>query len=169
MEALRLKYASELESGPDDLGVPSNTKSDVIRISGKDVEEVGFDKIRTEMANLQALRVVILDTLCISRPQARGTDLSIRVERSEQGYSHDVQDTSPNIVELDLSCNLFEEWNEIVDICKQLQDLRSLKLNGNRFRSLSNALFDQAMPFASLRSLGLDNTLLSWEQVCHIL
>jgi len=172
VEAIRLKYASDLEREQPNPNGSLDTTNDVIRISGKDVEEVGFDKIRAEMANLQALRVVILDTLCMCRPQARRPSVFRQDESQEQEYTRDVQDTSPNIVDLDLSCNLFEEWNEAVEICRQLRGLRSLQVNGNRFRSLSSGLFNVPLditPFTSLKSLGLDNTLLSWDQVCRIL
>lgn len=37
-----------------------------IQISGKTVEEVGFDKIFTELRKIEELKVVVLDQLCVS-------------------------------------------------------------------------------------------------------
>lgn len=170
VEAIRLKYASEGDGAPACASRTQDIRGEAIHIGGKEVEEVGFDKIRAEMSNLQALRIVILDSLCVSRPGARKTATSLEGVDAESGYTLDVENTSPKIVELDLSRNLIEEWDEIIDVCRQLPELRSLKVDGNRFRSVSSSVLNislNARPFASLRSLGLDNTLLSWDQVCR--
>jgi hypothetical protein len=137
VEALKAKYASE---AVDDTDVQliyarqDNTKDPLaqhnrpIRISGKEVEEVGFDKIRKQLANLQELRIVILDGLCIARPIAR-----LKGRRKEDGTEvwpedlSDVKDACPKTTELDLSRNLFEEWREVASICEQLERLKSLR------------------------------------------
>jgi len=169
VEAIRLKYASELVNTISSCESVSDNHDEIIRIGGKEVEEVGFDKIRTEMADLQALRIVILDSLRVSRPQLRKLHQSYTRDAVEQDTGQDVLKASPNIVELDLSRNLFEDWDEITDICRQLYNLRSLKVDGNRFQNIGNPSTDIALtspPFALLKTLSLDSTLLSWEQVC---
>lgn len=83
-------------------------------ISGKKVaEEVGFDKIRAQLAQLHELKIVLVDGLqvnCAERPDRR------------------IRDVCPKIAELDLSRNLFESCIEIIHICGELSNLRTLKL-----------------------------------------
>lgn len=137
VEALKAKYASEGFEDPDVKIIyerQDNSKDHLahqnrpIRISGKEVEEVGFDKIRKQLANLKELKIVILDGLCMSRPVARATG-----RREEDGPDvwptdlTDIKESCPKTIELDLSRNLFEEWREIASICEQLEKLRSLR------------------------------------------
>lgn len=127
LEALHEKYASGLvqsrqarEAGVvvDDHGVESS-----IQISGKVVEEVGFEKIRKQLAALHELQIVILDNLCIRGLLPQDVDSSRREEELRK-----IPDTCPKVVELDLSRNLIRRWGEVEDICSQLKSLRSLKL-----------------------------------------
>jgi tubulin-specific chaperone E len=85
-----------------------------IEISGKIVEEVGFDKIRRKLAQVSDLKIVILDGMLIAVPFA-GDEVSIK-------------ETCPKITELDLSRNLFDRIDVVVDICRELEALRSLRL-----------------------------------------
>lgn len=116
LDALRKKYVSNEIVG-------SALSEDQIRISGKTVEEVGFEKIRKQLAILQELRFVILDGLCIagieSYPGAKTLNGCPQIERE-----------ALSIIELDLSRNLLEEWSDVVGICCILRSefLRSLKL-----------------------------------------
>jgi hypothetical protein len=138
VEALKAKYASEDFEDPDvqivfetqrHQDVPKGRGSLVksnqpIRISGKEVEEVGFDEIRKQLAELSELKIVILDKLCMERPIAR---LTRGVHEWVRGLT-DVKDACPKVVELDLSRNLFEEWREVASICEQLDKLWSLRV-----------------------------------------
>ena len=95
-----------------------------IRISGKEVEEVGFDKIRKKLAELSELKIVILDGLCMERPE-------VRLKEGDEGWVEgltDVKDACPKAMELDLSRNLFEEWREVVSVCEQLDRLWNLRV-----------------------------------------
>jgi hypothetical protein len=99
-----------------------------IKFSGKVAEEVGFDKIRKQLAQLGELRVVILDGLRMWRPE-------VRVKKSDgregEGWgvdAKDVREACPKAVELDLSRNLFEEWREVASICEGLEKLRNLRV-----------------------------------------
>lgn len=135
-EALRHKYASEdaplsipLQSSQQD----SVDSSQMIRISGKEVEEVGFDKIRRQLADLQELRVVILDSMRLSRPIPLPLRISLAAAADvhQSGLDellHDAQATCPRITELDLSRNLLEQWVEVLSIYCQLDHLRSLRV-----------------------------------------
>ena len=102
-EALEKKYAS---SSAEECAATATE----IHISGKTVEEVGFEKIRQQLAELQELRIVVLDGACIATVES---DL-------------DKQDLE--IVELDLSRNLLESWSDVLLICSSLQHLQLLKL-----------------------------------------
>ena len=134
VQALKFKYASEENEDdfqdPDVKEVfnhqpPSKTPTvqpKPILFNGKLAEEVGFNKIRAQLAQLSELRIVILDGLCMHRPEARGNGWA------EEGEKSDVRGACPKAVELDLSRNLFEEWREVTGICEQLRELRSLRV-----------------------------------------
>ena len=87
------------------------------------MEEVGFEKIRQQLAELQELRVVVLDGACIAEVES------------------DLEKQNLKIIELDLSRNLMEDWREIMAICNSLRCLRSLKLEYVRHVSVRGQLF----------------------------
>lgn len=95
-----------------------------IEISGKVVEEVGFDKIRKQLAELQELRIVLLDGL-------RVVGVLASYEQAQISHNEEAQkigETCPKITELDLSRSLLSRWRDVWDICDQLKHLRKLKL-----------------------------------------
>lgn len=148
VEAVKEKYASA--------AVPEE-HSEVVRISGKDVEEVGFDKDRRRLANLQELRVIVLDDMCIGEDVANPTALA-----------EGVRDTCPKCVELDLSRNLFESWTEIWSIVIQLPALSSLRINGNRFvREHSSAQMAPVVVLSTVGILSMDECLFDFHTVCN--
>lgn len=176
--ALKAKYASEDFEDPDVeiVFVGSERrpvkKSQPIRFSGKEAEEVGFDKIRKQLANLHELRIVILDGLCMSRPIAR-----LRERKNTDDACvwpdnlTDIKDACPKTIELDLSRNLFEEWREVASICEQLDRLLSLRVDGTRFRDSTiteNEKKRFLKVFANIKTLKLEDTLLSWEELANI-
>jgi len=122
LQAVHAKY------GPED---PTNLakSANQIEISGKVVEEVGFDKIRQQQAQLHELKIVLVDGMRIT-----GTQYDIRM------YAP-ITIVCPKIVELDLSRNLFEHFGGIVEIIRDLGDLRKLRVKYVKaliFRSPSN-------------------------------
>lgn len=102
------KYASEFEERQS--GVVFDKE---IQISGKTVYEVGFDKIRAQLAQLGDLKIVLVDGMGIDTAEIPGKS---------------VRDVCPKITDLDLSRNLFESCKEIIRICGELDNLRSLRL-----------------------------------------
>jgi len=96
------------------------TSARLVEISGKVVEEVGFDKIRKLLARVEDLKIVILDSMRIVSAVGGGDD--------GRFGAMTVAETCPKIVELDLSHNLFVDFSPLVDVCSQLPDLRSLRL-----------------------------------------
>ena len=139
MEAIRKKYASDCTS---------TNEGGTIHISGKEVKEVGFEKIRQQLADFQALRIVLVDQLCVASNAA-------------------VADLCPDIQELDLSRNLFETIETVLEIAGQLDQLESLRIDGNRFERIKDHRpLPSLLGVASLSFLSLDDTLLKWYEVC---
>ncbi|KAF2496047.1 tubulin-specific chaperone-like protein E [Lophium mytilinum] len=180
VEALRHKYASEDFEDSDTEIVYVRTdklkkapaRDKPIKISGKEVEEVGFDKIRKQLADLNELKIVLLDGLRMSRPVA---SLKERLEATGEATwpeaLTDIRETCPKIIELDLSRNLFEEWREVASICEQLDKLKSLRVDGNRFRDISLTETDQARcisAFKNIKALKLEDTFLSWRDITRL-
>jgi len=116
LEALRKKYASGNETS-DQAG-----SEDEIRISGKRVKEVGFEKIRRQLANLQELQVVILDG------NTPIVDTAAKEPISTESLPYGIDACNLTISELDLSRNLLETWEDVVAICAPLIYLRCLKI-----------------------------------------
>lgn len=95
-----------------------------IEISGKVVEEVGFDKIRRQLAELQELRIVLLDGLRVV-----GVLPSYEQDQdSDSDAARQIGLTCPKIIELDLSRSLLSRWSDLWQICNQLKHLKRLKL-----------------------------------------
>ncbi|KAI9932956.1 hypothetical protein MW887_009208 [Aspergillus wentii] len=147
LEALHEKYALEFEQG--DLA-----QQDLIEISGKVVEEVGFDKIRKKLAELHELKIVILDGFCIAGILAHED------EEQRDGACKEIGRTCPKITELDLSRNLLTRWVDVMDICGQLKQLKQLKLIGNRLGPV-----EEGLRFEGITDLHIDETLLSWDEI----
>ncbi|KAI1488268.1 Thioesterase/thiol ester dehydrase-isomerase [Biscogniauxia mediterranea] len=143
VQAIQEKYTAELVS------------SAAIRFSGKVAEEVGFEKIRRKQAQLSELKYVVLDGMCIVSAYKDG-DASII-------------ETCPKLIELDLSRNLFQTVGAVVPICSELVSLRSLRLNGNRFQNIlgDSALHGAEESLRSIKDLGIEETLMSWQEMCH--
>lgn len=100
-----------------------NERSSTIVISGKEVDEVGFDVISRRQAAWSALTIVSLDGLRIRNLYAN--PLSI-----QQNYEEELRALYSGLEweELDLSRNLFADWDEITRICRYLKYLKVLKL-----------------------------------------
>lgn len=81
---------------------------------------MGFEKIARQQAQLQNLRIVVLDDLLVRG--YKSDDIT-----HENGLDNIVE-TCPNITELDLGRNLFESLSEVSEICDRLPNLKTLKL-----------------------------------------
>ncbi|KAI0154830.1 Thioesterase/thiol ester dehydrase-isomerase [Xylariaceae sp. FL1272] len=142
--ALQDKYTAELLS------------TNAIQFSGKVAEEVGFEKIRKKQAKLSELRYAVLD----------GTRIATVYEKGDPS----IAETCPKVVELDLSRNLFTRVGTVTKICAELPSLRNLRLNGNRFQDVlkDEDRNENGNHFQSIYELGLEETLLTWEEMVHI-
>lgn len=110
MEAVERKYATEEVDRRDELALK---RQELQMAGGKIAYEVGFDKIRAQLAQLNELKVVIVDGMKVARAETE---------------EKKIREVCPKIVELDLSRNLFQSWEEIIKICAELDNLRSLTL-----------------------------------------
>ncbi|CAE7012373.1 hypothetical protein CFE70_002213 [Pyrenophora teres f. teres 0-1] len=169
VQALKHKYASEQEEedfrDPDVHVVFNHQPPKTVSFNGKPAEEIGFDKIRKQLAQLEELKIIILDGLCMVRPEARGSSWM------DGGEKRDIADACPKAVELDLSRNLFEDWREVAAICEQLPGLRSLRVDGTRFHNITLSPAEQTRclhAFKGITSLKLEDTLLPWTDLAQL-
>ncbi|KAI1933074.1 hypothetical protein LOZ66_006602 [Ophidiomyces ophidiicola] len=160
LEALHGKYVDpNVVDPPSGHGASKASAADQpIEISGKIVEEVGFEKIRKQLAALQELKIVILDGMRIRGVLVEDQGDTLRSEELQN-----IKETCPKIIELDLSRNLLQDWKEVADICEQLDELRCLKLNGNRFASI-----DSETLLRGVSELFLEGTLLTWDEMSKL-
>lgn len=139
LEALREKYASEFleqelaRQQQQQQSHRGDLLHDSIEISGKVVEEVGFDKIRKKLAALQELKIVLLDGMRVAGLLAgagagiSGAEGDLSLEERDKAC-REIGETCPKITELDLSRCLLSRWRDVADICGSLERLRVLKL-----------------------------------------
>lgn len=100
-----------------------------IRISGKIVEEVGFEEKRLQLAVLQNLKVAVLDGLCIAGVESTPQEGDILRHWSLPPSSKSgTSPKKPTISLLDLSRNLLERWVDVESICNELKSLRTLQV-----------------------------------------
>lgn len=101
LDALRKKYA------PSDLD--ELTDKGAIKISGKTVEEVGFEKISQQLANLHELRIVVLDGLCIHGILPQRNDAYIDNGKQESREIEESRTGEPQNQEWKLALRELEE------------------------------------------------------------
>ncbi|KAL4932139.1 putative tubulin-specific chaperone [Aspergillus undulatus] len=160
LEALREKYANDQARADAGKG-----KEKPIKFKSKIAEEVGFDKIRRQLAELEELKIVLLDGLRVTgvlpHLNSHSQELESSTGREEiEKARAEIERTCPKIVELDLSVNVLTRWRDVADICEPLKRLRLLRLSGNRFGNV-----EEGLHLDGVEELHLDDTLLPWEQV----
>lgn len=118
LEALREKYASN---------DPLNVGERAIEISGKVVEEVGFEKIRRLQAVLQDLKIVLVDGQCLA---GLGSTPWTGEDEPHDWKDNilEVEETCPNVRELNMSRSLLESFKDIIGICRALPKLRMVTI-----------------------------------------
>ncbi|KAG9232921.1 tubulin-specific chaperone E [Amylocarpus encephaloides] len=121
-------------------------------ISGKVAEEIGFDKIRKQQAQLHKLTIVLVDGFRIN---------------SAESEDHTIRETCPRIVELDLSRNTLEDFEVVVQICGELDNLNSLRLNNNKFSRYKNGL-QIRKEFDSINQLELKEMYVPFSEIVRI-
>ncbi|GBE81694.1 RNI-like protein [Sparassis crispa] len=117
-----------------------------------EVEAVGLDKIRGNLANLERLREVSLDDEGVS-----SADPPWAIRR-----------TCPGIRGLDMSKNLIPTWDIVASIVTELPLLQRLALNQNRLRPPQD-IHLAAAAFRALRELQLSSTMTTWEEMQEVI
>uniref|UniRef100_A0A368UKI2 CAP-Gly domain-containing protein n=1 Tax=Glycine max TaxID=3847 RepID=A0A368UKI2_SOYBN len=110
LESLESRYKSESTKDEDDDMFVLSTSNQ--RVS---VQLLGKDKIHDKLSRLEELTSVSLSYMGISSP----------------GIASHINNTVPNIKELDLTGNLLSEWKDVGTICEQLPALRTINLSNN--------------------------------------
>lgn len=152
LEAIEHKYGAE----PHANGSIHNGDAP-IEISGKTVEEIGFQKIKDQQSQLSALKIVLIDELNVK--SLRRQDQSLEKARRE------LLDTCPRISELDLGWNPLETWQDIAEISAALPNLKILKASGLRLRSFDLLTSTSDHAFDKVEELHLNENLLSPQQL----
>ncbi|RMZ79222.1 hypothetical protein DV738_g3466, partial [Chaetothyriales sp. CBS 135597] len=165
LEALKFKYGSNTTTSSDkDLGGVDHSEVEIVHISGKAVEEIGFDKVQKQLSDFEALQIVLLDGLQVTGLVGRkGEDASSSSETTTESAAQDFAATCPNINEVDLGWNLIEDWQVIAETCSYLAKLQILKASGLRLKSLETA--DTVGAFARVQELQLNESLLTPDQL----
>ena len=156
LEAIKFKYAPVANrdgNGPDG----------AIEISGKLVEEVGFERIQKQLSVLADLKIVLVDEMVVSGIAPR-TTLEDDVHKAQLELGR----ICPNIVELDLGWNVVEMWQDVVDTCTALKKLKILKAGGLRLRNLTAKITD-AHPLRRIEELHLNECKISPMQLLEVL
>lgn len=154
LEAIRYKYEQTTQTN----GSLRGPGYEIIEISKKKVEEVGFDKIKQQMSRLENLRIVLIDQLNVAGLTTARELADIRAAQAE------LSTTCPNITELDLGWNPLEDWNDVLDICRPLAKLRVLKASGLRLRDTH-----ARQQIAQVTELHLSDCLLKTSEVVSLL
>lgn len=111
LQALQEKYAGEVTADQKPISLGPQ-----VVISGKVAEEIGFDKIRKQQAQLHELKIVIVDGMRVDLASAAN------------GHGKSIREVCPKVTELVLSRNLFVSLGPVVEICSYLDELRGLRL-----------------------------------------
>ncbi|OQU96676.1 CAP-Gly domain-containing protein [Cladophialophora immunda] len=162
LEAIKFKYApvNNLRAN----AASAREVDDMIEISGKVVEEVGFERIQKQLSVLADLKIVLVDELVVSGIARHGSSTQhIRNAQLE------LERTCPNIVELDLGWNIIETWQDIVDMCVPFRKLKILKAGGLRLRDFEADYSQEPHPFENVEELHLNECLLTSRQIIDIL
>lgn len=146
LQALKEKYM------PEDAG----KGGEIVYFSSKKAEEVGFAKFAKRQAQLQGIHVIVLDHMRISLGGLKDE-------------SDAVAETCANITDLDLGSNLFESFDEIMELVGLLPKLRNIVLDGNRLNDISARRASTPRILKELRSFGLSNTLLEWPEIAFLM
>ena len=120
--------------------------AEIVYISGKQAEEIGFEKFHQRQAKLLGILVLVLD------------HLQIQHHSDAPNEEASIAETCADITDLDLSGNLFETFGEVAQLCHYLPKLRAVTLDGNRF-ALDDG--EDCIPLPSVRTLSLSKTLLN--------
>lgn len=161
-EAIRFKYG---RAKKESQGASGDGETSSIAISGKIVEEVGFDKIQKQLSVLADLRIVLVDELVLFGV-ARRDATTQEIEDAQ----HELSKTCPSIAELDVGWNIIETWQDVADMCRPFKKLKILKASGLRLHDYQRERFaKKEQSFQHVEELHLSECLLKPEHILQIL
>ncbi|GAB7365543.1 hypothetical protein MBLNU230_g6615t1 [Neophaeotheca triangularis] len=128
------------------------SRAEVVYLSGKQAEEVGFGKFAKRQAKLKGIHVLVLD-----RMQVHGR------QRPENELDVETAHMCAKVTDLDLSSNLLESVEEIQNICSKLPELQRLTLDGDRI------LHAVPLRLSRLKSLSISNLFSQWHECSRLL
>ncbi|KAL8629424.1 hypothetical protein Q9189_004874 [Teloschistes chrysophthalmus] len=151
LDAVRAKYGTSVKA----IG---NASENPITISGKQVNEVGFEEISQKQSAWSELAVVALDGLRINC-------LFLKAATSELPLNPFSVTSREGLKwkELSLANNLFERWAHVFEICYFARELKALRLDGNRLEKVSHVAKFPPGTCEQIERLDLANMALTWE------
>lgn len=143
-KSIEERYGGSADADPEEI---ESIRRD---INAPFVELVGFDKVHQDQSNYALLKTISVRDLGVAHA---GNDLENFVK-------------SVNV--LDLAENLFDSWDDIAKICKQLKRLRTLNVTENMLKMPKNTE-DMKDAFANLDTLFMGKMRYDWSQCQEIL
>ncbi|KAI4255704.1 MAG: hypothetical protein LQ352_002421 [Teloschistes flavicans] len=147
LEAVKAKYGTSVES-------KTKASGDPIIIGGKQVNEVGFEKIAQQQSAWSDLPIVSLDGLRINCLFSKTSKLELPPNSSPGDSLKDLK-----WKELSLANNLFDSWADIFELRHFVRELSTLGLDGNRFVKISQEADFPTGTFEQIQRLKLDSPL----------
>uniref|UniRef100_T1J621 Tubulin-specific chaperone E n=1 Tax=Strigamia maritima TaxID=126957 RepID=T1J621_STRMM len=141
-DAVIQKYGFQKDDSANDQGDTYIGSNSVI----KPIEFIGFDKIGQIQSQFHQLREICLHSMKIF-----GTD------------DDNVNELTPNVVELDLSESLLTSWFDVARIIKKFKHLKILHLNDNRLVISTDN--DLKASFKTVSAIYLTRVQYDWNQV----
>ena len=127
----------------------------------KQVEMVGMDKIIAKQKHLEKLKTVTLNHAAISKADKEIQSFTPSTDR----IAFELIDL--DIVDLEMAGNLFDSWDTVIDIVKQLPHLEVLNLSDNSLRLPNKDSPDLKVAFPNphrmLVSAGRDGVVKVWK------
>lgn len=112
------------------------------------LELVGFEKVYDRQSQLEKLHVI-----------------NLRAQNASSLDGPPMKEVCPNVVELDISKNLFTDWVTIFKLCSQLDHLQWLNVSENLMSFSSNY---ENYEFPNLKTLICSLMQLDWETVLNL-
>ncbi|KAG9099354.1 hypothetical protein FS749_001414 [Ceratobasidium sp. UAMH 11750] len=112
------------------------------------VEAPRMDGVRARISQVERLRRISLDNCDVATP----------------GDLETIARLCPSVQSLDLSHTLLGDWEDVMDIIRQMPNITTLELNLNRLRFIRTI----GTQLPRLTHLRLNSTMTSWAEACEI-
>lgn len=123
-----------------------DSNNEIIKFGNKIVESYGFEKFSKYQSNFKNLELISLDFKLINNNISSSSSLNLR----------NLNKILPNLIELHLNYNLFNDFKIIINLLKNLPNLNKLSLNGNKF-NINSSIKINELKFNNLKILNLNS------------